>query len=98
MTTSVLPPKAGLIKIRPEPFNRAIAEAIHGDVKRSVSNTQLADFLGCAPSTASRLRTGAQGPGFATVARFRSRCPEVPLSSVFKSDIDLDAMFGDPQR
>ncbi len=98
MTTSVLPPKAGLVKIRRGAFDRALAEAIHGDPDKHVSNGQLAKFLGLAPSTASRLRTGEQGPGFATIARFRQRFPDIPLNTVFDSALDLDAMFGDVQR
>jgi hypothetical protein len=85
--------------VRGEKFDQAMAKAIFGRRNAAVSNSDLAKFLGLATSTASRLRTGAQGAGWGTIHKVRTRMPEISLNDIFESDRDLDAEFPrrDPQ-
>ncbi len=94
-------PSRSLAKAKVPELNRALAVAIHGNPEAPVSNAQLADFLGLAPSTASRLRTEGrkgQGAGYATLLAVREKMPAVSLNDLFESAIDLDLKFGGPRR
>ncbi len=83
MPTLTAPRRGGLVRVRVEAFNRLLARAIHNNPRQHVSNGQLASFLGLAPSTASRLRSGEQGAGLSTLAKFQRQFPDIPLESAF---------------
>ncbi len=90
MLTWTAAPSQSVAKARDPEFIRAIAVALHGNPDANVSNSQLAAFLGLAPSTASRLRTGQQGAGHKVLLRGKRRFPNTPLNDLFTSDKNLD--------
>ncbi len=91
MPTSTAPPLGVLARTRVPAFNRALADAIHGNPELRVSNGQLAKFLGLAPSTASRLRSGEHGAGYATLLKVKRKRPQTNLNDLFESARDLEA-------